>query len=290
MIVCEAGKMNFVDEIIDVKDSNGLTPLYLLCEEGFRKKYDVDDEEEALALGMAKTAAEELLIADANDGLESDHPSELDDPELDDPAANRERPRRKQVKSKVQELLAEGLYYTTAQAMLQLIDDECTKPSRNYITKLLIEQGANPNIQSPEVLHTPLHWLAYWGDHRAVKVLLELNSYDLIQPKGCCQSPDKYIKKFGAFNAFQTKNGQTPVDIAGDLNNFRCVKAMVEHFLDKEEDNIRRSFITPALVKKFEPERFDEPYKTKQIEFSRNDTKAERIKLAFIKSAKFSKQ
>ena len=186
--------------------------------------------------------------------------------------------------------MAEGLYYTTAQPMLALIDAECTKPSRNYITQLLIEQGANPNIQSPEVLHTPLHWLAYWGDHRAVVVLLQLNSYDLIQPKGCCQSQEKYIKKFGAFNAFQTKNGQTPVDIAGDLGKFRCVKAMVEHFLEKEEANIRASFITPALVKKFEPERFDAEPCYSRIEFSRNDTSPQRIKLAFIKSAKFSKQ
>ena len=61
MIVCEAGKMGFVDEIIDVKDTSGLTPLYLLCEEGFRRKRGQDDEEEALADGMQAAAAEERL-------------------------------------------------------------------------------------------------------------------------------------------------------------------------------------------------------------------------------------
>lgn len=69
----------------------------------------------------------------------------------------------------VVQLLREGLQYTTAQPMRQCIDLECTKPSRCLLTKFLLLRGANPNIQSPNVLHTPLHWLAYWGDHRAIK-------------------------------------------------------------------------------------------------------------------------
>jgi ankyrin repeat protein len=44
----------------------------------------------------------------------------------------------------------------------------------------LMLEGANPNLQSPNVLHTPLHWLAYWGDHRAVEQLLEYNQIDYV--------------------------------------------------------------------------------------------------------------
>ena len=44
MITYEAKKLDFVNEIIDTKDHEGLTPLYLLAEVGYRKKYDDDDE------------------------------------------------------------------------------------------------------------------------------------------------------------------------------------------------------------------------------------------------------
>jgi len=44
MITYEAKKLEFVNEIIDTKDHEGLTPLYLLAEVGYRKKYDDDDE------------------------------------------------------------------------------------------------------------------------------------------------------------------------------------------------------------------------------------------------------
>ena len=55
---------------------------------------------------------------------------------------------------------------------------------------------------------TPLHWLAYWGDHRAVRVLLYKNQIDFIDiNKGCCApSRDQFIRKNGAFNAFMAKN------------------------------------------------------------------------------------
>ena len=38
-----------------------------------------------------------------------------------------------------------------------------------------MEKGANANLLSPEINHTALHWLAYWGDHRAIDVLLDRN-------------------------------------------------------------------------------------------------------------------
>jgi len=37
MIVLESEELKFLDDIIDKKDKQGLTPLYLLCENGFRK-------------------------------------------------------------------------------------------------------------------------------------------------------------------------------------------------------------------------------------------------------------
>jgi len=136
----------------------------------------------------------------------------------------RELEKKRQEKDEIVYELMEGLRYTDKLPLRPLVDDECRHPSRVLLTKLMIEMGADPNVQSPEVLHTPLHWLSYWGDHRAIKQLLEANRLDLVFPKGCCVNKDKYIQRFGAFNAFQTNNGQTPVDIAGDLNNYQSLK------------------------------------------------------------------
>ena len=78
MIVMEAAHLgtvsgiNVVDEIIDKKDGDQLTPFYLLCEEGFRKKYDFDEEEQAILEGFEKTIAVEVTIDKNNDGLEAD--------------------------------------------------------------------------------------------------------------------------------------------------------------------------------------------------------------------------
>jgi len=142
-----------------------------------------------------------------------------------------------------------------------LRDDECKKKSRSYLTKILIDFGADPNLHSPEVNHTPLHWLAFWGDHRAVRVVLQLNRVDFIQPKkGCCSSDldkqTKLIGKHGAFNAFQTRNGQTLADIAGDLKNYKSLLYMVEYFHKEQELDIRNAFITPEIVERFEKKRF----------------------------------
>ena len=47
MIVKEATMMevNILDEIIDLPDRDGLTPLYLLCEKGFLKEEDTGNED-----------------------------------------------------------------------------------------------------------------------------------------------------------------------------------------------------------------------------------------------------
>ena len=74
MIVLEAMYLGHgtIDEILDIKDNDQLTPYYLLCEEGFRKKYDFDEDEEAFLEGFEKTIAVEVTIDKNNDGLEDD--------------------------------------------------------------------------------------------------------------------------------------------------------------------------------------------------------------------------
>ena len=166
-----------------------------------------------------------------------------------------------------------GLHYTTREPLVELRDLECSDaPSRNYICKCLMDFGADPNVQSPEVLHTPLHWFAYWGDHRAAYILLQLNRQDYIQPSGCCEDQDKYIRKYGAFNLFQTSNGQTPADIAGDLNNRMTLKEIVDYFLSKQKDVIRNAFITPEIKLRFDKDRFTTE-RTKNITFTAEDTR-----------------
>ena len=64
------------------------------------------------------------------------------------------------------------------------------------------------------------------------------------------------IDKHGAFNAYQTRNGQTPADIAGDLKNYKCLLHMVEYFFEEQNLEIRNSFITPKIVEKFDKKRF----------------------------------
>lgn len=52
-------------------------------------------------------------------------------------------------------------------------------------------------------MHTPLHWLAYHGDYRAVKVFLAENDINHLKPGGCLKNdPKHYINLYGALNAF----------------------------------------------------------------------------------------
>ena len=75
----------------------------------------------------------------------------------------------------------------------------------------MIEHGANANAFSQSVKHTPLHWLAYWGDWRAIHALLRLNRRDNIAPtrggKAKNSSIENTMKENGAFNLFLTKCG-----------------------------------------------------------------------------------
>jgi len=94
-----------------------------------------------------------------------------------------------------------------------------------------MKKGANPNVFSKSVLHTPLHWLAYWGDYKAIKVLLDLNKIEkVLIPANWTY--EMYFEKHGAFNLFETTDGQTACDIAGDLGHYRCLRAIIRHFLE----------------------------------------------------------
>ena len=97
MIVMEADYLQFADEIIDQKDSDELTPFYLLCEDGYRKKYDFDEDEAALLEGFEKTIAIEQTIDDNNDGMESDGSEELNIDKKEKKRIKREKDRKKQM-------------------------------------------------------------------------------------------------------------------------------------------------------------------------------------------------
>ena len=53
-MVLEAEDLKFGDDIIDKKEDMGLTPLYLLCQKGYRTTMDVDEEDEAFNEGRKK--------------------------------------------------------------------------------------------------------------------------------------------------------------------------------------------------------------------------------------------
>jgi hypothetical protein len=190
----------------------------------------------------------------------------------------------------IEEMVRQGLYYSTLNKMPDLLDKECRRPSRCYLVKLLINFGANPNHISKEALLTPVHWLAFWGDHRAIRITVMLNRSDLIRPPGCCpETREIYIQKRGALNAFISKRNQTPADIAGDLKNYKCLQYIVEHFFFNMEDRIRNVFITPELVNKFENKRFAQK-RTKSIKFTAERTQPEYIKLTTLSSKEFSNE
>jgi len=231
MIIHEANEMGILQHIIDEADDDKLTPLYLLCEKGYiREDHDDSDEggeadEVDASFGSPGFSSPGIGDAYNTFGSQDDWNN-----------AARRLPRSHE---------DYGLEYARDdekdRKMPLLIDSECKVQSRAYLVKLLITHGANPNMQSPRVWHTPLHWLCYWGDWRAVNQLLKLNTIDKIKLEGnslkkaiCLEgtpTTEQFLAKRGAFNSFQTHDGQTPVDIAGDLEHYKCVKYIIKHFL-----------------------------------------------------------
>ena len=149
MIVREAAKMevNVLDQIIDAPDQDGLTPLYMLCERGYRREGDGGDDdsdmelEQALgaasqnALGMTKEVSYDGRMDKAMESIDADELKEMDITKLYWDNIEKEK--------------TEGLQYYDLDSkaeMPQLIDRECTTPSRNQLVNLFIEYGANPNV------------------------------------------------------------------------------------------------------------------------------------------------
>ena len=102
-----------------------------------------------------------------------------------------------------------------------------------------MKSGANGNFVAPSVNHSALHWLAYYGDYKAIKVYLENNDYIELEDYVKNYREDgndvqKYCEKYGPLNAFVTSNGQTPADIAGDKQNYRSLRVMMDHFFKLE--------------------------------------------------------
>lgn len=65
-----------------------------------------------------------------------------------------------------------------------------------------------------------MHWLAFWGDHRAIRVMIRLNREDLIDPN---KNRIEFIAQKGALNAFKASSNLTPADIAGNMKHFKCL-------------------------------------------------------------------
>jgi hypothetical protein len=229
MIVNEAKTLHvdIRDSIIDAHDKLGRTPLYQLCEEGFRiatvggaNPQENEDQENSDIFGQDDE--EDYRIAhDINEAFAV----------LNEEEGVKDILRAKQ-EQQIRQLKL-GLLYTTLTPMKEMVDKECKHPSRNQILHLLITNGANPNFISKEIEHTPLHWLAFWGDHRAIKILLKLNKISMISGS-LLKNKNDLIKRYGAFNAFFTNNGQTPADIAGTKGNRLSLKNMIDYFNTKD--------------------------------------------------------
>jgi ankyrin repeat protein len=84
--------------------------------------------------------------------------------------------------------------------------------------KLLLEHGANPNIQD-ENGDTPLHWTAQWGRLDVVKLLLV----------------------YGADPTVKDKDGKTPLDLAR-AEGRREVVSVIEEWLRRSGETPQRRF------------------------------------------------
>lgn len=75
--------------------------------------------------------------------------------------------------------------------------NETHKASRCLLVRLLMKSGANGNFVTESVKHSPLHWLAYYGDHKAIKVYLENN--DKVELEDYIKNYTKYDKDIDAY-------------------------------------------------------------------------------------------
>lgn len=179
----------------------------------------------------------------------------------------KEREHRKELMQRDE--VAEGARYSPWIPIPELKDgkarnSECSRPSRRLLVQLLLEFDADPNYVSPIVNHTPLHWLAYYGDHRAIDVYIKSNTIDGMKkhPRfGLCNSKkdeQELADKHGALNLFIATNGLTPVDIAGDNGKMESLSNMVSyHMNDDNKRKIKAKFLPPDLGNKYSQDRLN---------------------------------
>jgi ankyrin repeat protein len=76
------------------------------------------------------------------------------------------------------------------------------------VVKFLLKEGnANPNVQNPQTLFTPLHWAAVHGAESIVNILLDMGAK--------AYTPDK--------------KGFFPIDYAGLFKKESVVRILIKH-------------------------------------------------------------
>ena len=73
----------------------------------------------------------------------------------------------------------------------------------------------------PQILYTPLHWLAYWNDHKSIEFLLSTVSPD-------DKEKVKYLFK-------PNDKDLTPLDFAGVNNAFESIQLIISYFRNNFE-------------------------------------------------------
>ena len=360
MIVIEAKVMGILDNIINTENKIGLTPIYLLCEQGnFRSGQDEESDEDdqdkqnievpeekrrGTYVGKGKgldtkknknqtpkpdESKEEPLIynetipqvdqAGGDDMISQDAPpssaleerleggsrvyNEVDrdyesgasrlgdsksDVEIIDHCEIVEEEIEVKKQRKEHERWAETGEYKYAQnRMRRYRDSECREGSRVYLLNLLLQHNANPNVISGAVRHTPMHWLCYWGDWRAVKLLLAANKLSMLTQKTADQK--SYLDEHGAFNLFLSMDGATPIDVAGDLGHRQCCREIVKHYLQPEQQRaILDAFTNPWIFERYGQQRYKQQktklFASKPGKFSAKNMEGVEIVIGFAKS------
>jgi hypothetical protein len=195
---------------------------------------------------------------------------------------------------KIECMIDNGFFFTSRKEMDPLIDRECIRPSRVLLTKLFIELGSDPNHFSPEVNMTPLHWLCFWGDHRASRMLCFLNRQDLmnvnVEKTFFKKTRETIFKERGNLNMFFSEEKDTPADVAGIMKNHKCLFNIVEYFMEKQDD-IRKAFMGQAEVEKIDqdPTRVAQQ-RSKSMVLNKSEIDEELIRVNFIDSKNFNIQ